>query len=124
MSFAKGYIMRSSGLGLGHAYAGEDGFVDLDEDSVAAGEYGSVGGLDLGLVEELSSFSAQVTAFELKRLKEGDGLEVVDLHVAGDGEDIERAVDLAHGLVEKSGDDASMDVAGWAFVEAVELEVR
>jgi hypothetical protein len=80
--------------------------------------------LDFGLVEELSSFAVQVAACEYERLEERDGLEVVDLHVPGDGEDIERAIDLAHSLVEKSGDDASVDIAGWTFVEAVELEVR
>ncbi len=43
--------------------------------------------------------------------------------MAGHGEDVEGAVELAHGFVEESGDDASVDVAGWAFVEAVELEL-
>jgi hypothetical protein len=44
--------------------------------------------------------------------------------VAGHGEDVERAVELAHGFVEERGDDAAVDVAGRAFVHAVELEVR
>ena len=54
----------------------------------------------------------------------GTGAEVVDLHVAGHGEDVEGAVELAHGLVHKGGDDAAVDVAGWAFVHAGELDVR
>ena len=49
--------------------------------------------------------------------------EIVDLHVAGHGEDVERAVELAHGLVHEGGDDAAVDVAGWALVDAGELEV-
>ena len=50
-------------------------------------------------------------------------MEVVDLHVAGHGEDVEGPVELAHGLIEKGGDDATVDVARRAFVHAVELEV-
>ena len=41
--------------------------------------------------------------------------------MSGHGEDIEGAVELAHGFVEECGDDASVDVAGRAFVHAVEL---
>jgi hypothetical protein len=43
--------------------------------------------------------------------------------VAGHGEDVEGAVELAHGLVEECGYDASVDVAGRAFVHAVELDL-
>ena len=79
--------------------------------------------LEFGLVEELAAFAAQVAADEDERLVERGGTQVVDLHVAGHGEDVERAIELAHGLVEERGYDASVDVAGWAFVEAVELKV-
>ena len=58
-----------------------------------------------------------------KRLIERHGAEVVDLHVAGHGENVERAIELAHGFVEERGYDASVDVAGRAFVHAVELDL-
>lgn len=67
--------------------------------------------------------SVEVAGYEYEGLVEGRGFEVVDLHVAGHGEDVERAVELAHGLVEERGDDASVDVAGRPLVHAVELEV-
>ena len=51
------------------------------------------------------------------------GAEVVDLHVPGHGEYVERAVEFAHGFVEQCGDDAAVDVAGRALVHAIELEV-
>jgi len=68
-------------------------------------------------------WAAEVAADEDERLVEGNGAEVVDLHVSSHGEDVERAVEFAHGFVEESGDDAAVDVAGWALVHAVELEV-
>ena len=71
------------------------------------------------MVEELAAFAAEVAAGEDEWLVERGGAEVVDLHVAGHGEDVERAVELAHGFVEQGGDDASVDVAGWAFVQCV-----
>ncbi len=97
--------------------------VDNDEEGFGAGEDGSVGVLEFGLMEELAAFAAEVAADEDERLVERCGAEVVDLHVAGHGEDVEGAVELAHGLVEERGYDAAVDVAGRAFVEAVELEV-
>ena len=51
------------------------------------------------------------------------GPEVVDLHMPSHGKDIERAVELAHGFIHESGDDASVDITGWPFVEASELRV-
>lgn len=111
-------------LGLGKAGASEEGFVELDEDSFAACEGGSVVSEDLGLVEELASVAVGVAADERERMVERYGAEVIDLHVARDGEDVERAVELAHRLVEKCGDEAAVDVAGWAFVKLLELNVR
>src|ERR1700679_1088612 len=79
--------------------------------------------LEFGLVEELAGFAAQMTADEDERLEERCGAEVVYLHVAGHGEYIEGTVELAHGFVEEGRDDAAVDIAGWAFVEAIELEL-
>ena len=73
-------------------------------------------------MEELAALAMGVPAYEGEGLEEWDGTEIVDLHVAGDGEDVERTVELAHRLVEQGGDDAAVDVAGWAFVQAIELK--
>jgi hypothetical protein len=120
-----------SGLGSGEAGGGKDFFVEGDEEAFAAGEDRAVWMLEFGLVEDLAARSAvglrgaaEVAADQDERLVERGGTEIVDLHVAGHGDDIERAVELAHGFVEESGDDAAVDVAGWALVHAVELEMR
>ena len=67
--------------------------------------------------------SAEVTRGEDEGLIERGGAEVVDLHVASHGEDVEGAVEFAHGLVKERGDDAAVDMAWRAFVHAVELNV-
>jgi hypothetical protein len=114
----------------GEAGGGEDALVEGDEEAFAAGEDCAVGSLELGLVEELALESAigfggaaQVAGYEDERLIERGWLEVVNLHVAGHGEDIEGTVELAHGFVEERGNDAAVNVALRAFVHAVELEV-
>jgi hypothetical protein len=121
---------QSLGLGRGEAGGGEEFCVDGDEEPFAAGEHGAVWVLDFGMVEDLAVGGAvrlcgavEVARDEDERLVKRDGAEVVDLHVAGHGEDVEGAVELAHGLVEERGDDAAVDVAGRALVHAVELEV-
>src|SRR5260370_731284 len=63
-------------------------------------------------------------AGEGEGLVERAGAQVVDLHVASHGDDVEGAVELAHGLVHEGGDDAAVDVAGWAFVHLGELNLR
>jgi hypothetical protein len=75
-------------------------------------------------MEELAAFSAEMAAGEDERLVEGNGVEVVDLHVASHGEDVEGAVELAHGFVKEGSYDASVNVAWRAFVKAVELDLR
>ena len=118
------------GLGGGEAGGGEELFFDGDEEAFAAGEDGSVRTLKFGLVEDLAVVGAvwfcgavEVTRHENEWLVERDGAQVVDFHVAGHGEDVEWAVEFAHGFVKECGDDAAVDVAGRAFVHSVELEV-
>ena len=65
--------------------------------------------------------AAEVASDEDERLVQRGGAEVVDLHVAGHGEDVEGAVEFAHGLVEERGDDATVNVTRRTFVHAVEL---
>jgi len=81
-------------------------------------------GENFGLVEELASFATQMPAGEDERLKERDRFQVVDFHVASDGEDIERAIDFAHPLVEHSGNNTAVNVSGRTFVKPVQLKVR
>jgi len=75
-------------------------------------------------VEELASFAAQMPAGEDERLEERDRLEVVHFHVASDGEDIERAIEFAHRLVEQSGNNAAVDVSWRTFMKPIQLKVR
>jgi hypothetical protein len=74
-------------------------------------------------MEELAAFAAKMPADNDKRLEERDWAEVVDLHMASHGEDVERTVELAHGFVEESGDKTSVEIAGWAFVVAIEFDM-
>ncbi len=106
------------------------GLADGDEEAFAAGQYCSVGELELSLMEELATGGAvgfggtlEMSAYEDQWLIEWCGAEVVDLHVAGHGEDVERTVEFAHGFVQQGGDDAAVDVAGRALVNASELKV-
>ncbi len=57
-------------------------------------------------------------------LKSGTGLQVVHFHVASDGEDIERAIELAHRLVEQSGNNTAVDVSWRTFMKPIQLKVR
>jgi hypothetical protein len=123
-------LVADLGLGGGEAGGGEDFFVEGDEDAFGAGKDGAVGTLDFGLVEELAIGGAvgfggavEMAGDKDERLIERHGAEVIDLHVAGHGEDVEGAVKLAHGLVEECGDDAAVNVAGRAFMHAVELDL-
>ena len=110
-------------FGSCEAGGSEHGFVDHDEEAFAASQDFAGGRLDFGLVEELAAFTLEVAAGEDELLVERDGAKIIDLYVACHGEDVERTIEFAHGFVEQSGYDASVDVAGWAFVHAVELEV-
>jgi hypothetical protein len=113
------------------AGGGQRFFVDGDEEAFGTSEDGAIGVLDFGVVEQFAAWgavdfrwAAKVPADENERLVEGNGAEVIDLHVAGHGEDVQRAIELAHGFVEERGNDAAVDVARGTLVHAVELEVR
>jgi len=99
-------VGRRLHLWWGDAGGEEEFFVDGDEESFAAGQDGAVWVLDLGLMEELSAWCAvfcgavEMEADEDERLVERDGAKIVDLHMAGHGEDVEGAIELAHGFVE------------------------
>ena len=101
--------------------AGEREYFCIDdyENTFGSGENSAVWELKFGLVKELAAFAVEVSADKDERLEERRGAEVVHLHVTGHGDDVEGTVELAHGFVEKGGDDAAVDVAGWAFVEAI-----
>jgi hypothetical protein len=108
---------------LREAGEGEESFVHYDEDAFGASKNLAVGGLNFSFVKELAAFTPEMAAGKDEGLVEGDWPEVVHLHMTCHGEDVERAVELAHGLVEQGGYDSSVDVTGRAFVAAVELEV-
>jgi hypothetical protein len=64
-----------------------------------------------------------MVADEGEGLVERAGAQVIDLDVASHGDDFERAVEFAHGLVHEGGDNAAVDVAGWAFVHSSEMDL-
>lgn len=103
---------------LGETSGGEDSEVDDDEESLGASENRAVGALDLCLVKEFAAFAAEMAADEDEGLVERGGAEVVDLHVTSHGDDVEGAVELAHGFVKECGYDAAVDVSGGTFVQA------
>jgi hypothetical protein len=107
----------------GKVGGGEDIFADCDEEAFAASEYGAIGELEFGFMEQLSALPAQMGADEDERLVERGGAKVVDLHMPSHRKDIERTVELAHGFIHESGDDASVDITGRTFVETGELQV-
>ena len=96
--------------------------IDDEEEAFGAGQDGAVGVDELGGVVELAAVAAEMAGDEAERGVDGRGAEVVDLHVAGHGEEIEGAVELGHGFVHEDGDDAAMEVAGRALVQAGEVD--
>ncbi len=109
-------------FGLSETCQGEEFGVDYDEEAFAAGQGHALRVLNFGFVKELAAIAPDVAAGESQGLVEGDRTEVVNLYMAGHGEDIKRAVELAHGLVKEGGYNASVNVAGRAFVVTVELK--
>jgi hypothetical protein len=75
-------------------------------------------------MEELSAIATKMPADDDEWLEEWDGAEVVDLHVSRHGEDVKRTIELAHCFVEECGYETSVQIAGRAFVVAVELNLR
>jgi len=99
--------------------------VDDDEEAFAAGEEIAGWELEIDGVEEFAaggSLAAEVAGGKGERGVEGGGAEIVDLEVAGHGEDLEGTVELAHRFVEEGGDDAAVDVAGRALMEFGEVD--
>src|SRR5438067_2323606 len=93
-------------LGSRETGGGQDFLVERDEDAFGAGEDGAVRMLDFSVMKELAVGSAVgfggavvMAGDENQRLIERHGSEIVELHVAGHGEDVEGAVELAHRLV-------------------------
>jgi len=86
--------------------------VDDDEESFAAGEEAARGEAEVDGVEELAAVAVAVAGGEVEGGVEGGGAEVVDLQVAGHGEEVEGTVEFRHGLVAEGGDDAAVEVTG------------
>lgn len=109
--------------GLGKAGGSQHLLIDFNKDALSPSERDSGEELNLGLVKELASFTTKVATRHFQGLVERDRPEIVDLHVAGYSKNIERAVELAHCFIKQSGYYASMDITGWAFVGAIQLEM-
>ncbi len=98
----------------------KQGRVDDEEDAFGAREGGAVRVDEFGGVEELPAFASKMAAGEGERHVKRGWAEVVDLHVAGHREDVERSIELRHGLIHEGGDDASVDVSGRPLVYAAQ----
>jgi hypothetical protein len=112
----------SGGVAPGIDMSLNQGGVEGDEEAFRPGEEGALGFAEFGGVEELAAFAAEVVGGEGERGVDGSGAEVIDLHVAGHGEDVERSAELAHGLIQEGGDDAAMEEAGGTFIGARKLD--
>ena len=103
---------------LGEHFRGVDG----DEDAAAAGQdfvfvVEDFGGVDVG-----ASSLLYFAAFDAERLVQRDGLEIFDGHFAGEGDDVMKFIYFAHGVVEDSGNDAAVAVAGRSGVALAQAE--
>ncbi len=96
--------------------------VNRDEKSFSTGEYFAFGIQDLAAVGVLAAFDGDGVALGAERLVQGDGLQVVDLHGAGKGDDVAGLVDLTHHLIQDGGYDAAVNVAWRAHKAVVESE--
>ena len=96
--------------------------VDDDEHSFGGGEDLPIRSEDLGGMEELAAFAANVVADDREFHRERDRAQVVDFHVARHGDNVKRPVQFTHRLVEHRGDDASVDVSRWSLVGPCELD--
>ena len=96
--------------------------VDGDEGPAAAGQHFSVFVENLGHVDVPAAVHADLAAFHAQGFVERDGLDVLDGHLFGEGNDVAQLVDLAHGVVEDGGDDAAVAVSGRAGVAFAEAE--
>ena len=99
-----------------------DGGIDGEEEALGLNEEGAVRMVEGGGMEELAALAADVVAGEGEGDVQGTGAEVVNLQVSGHGQDVQGAVELGHGLIHQGGDDAAVDVAGRAFVQAGEID--
>jgi hypothetical protein len=103
---------------LGEHFFGVDG----DEDAAAAGEDFVIFVQDFGGVDVGTSALFDFAAFDTEGFVERNGLEIFDGHFAGESDDVVEFVDLAHGVVEDTGDDASVAVAGRSGIAFAEAE--
>src|SRR3974390_3097064 len=84
--------------------------IDFDEGACAGRQHLSFGIADFGGAEVFAAVDADLPALRHQLRRERNRADVVDLHGSGDGDDSAQLADLAHGLVEDGGDDASMRV--------------
>ncbi len=96
--------------------------VDGDEEAAAAGQHLAFLIQDLGDINVLAALYFFLARLHAQWFVERDGLEVIDGHLAGNGDDVPQHVHLAHGFVEDGGDDAAVGVSGRAGVALAESE--
>ena len=79
------------------------------------GQYRSLSVEDFGLGPMLSALVSRDQAVNSKGRAGGNGAQIVDLNVAGHGDEAARSNCLAHGLIQEGRNHAAVQVAGMAF---------
>jgi hypothetical protein len=110
-------------LGLAGLYFREQVGGDGHEDGFGGGEDFAGSVRELGFDVIAAAGGSGVLGGKGEGLAEGDGAEIVDVEAAGHGEDAAGAIDFAHRLVEKGGDDASVSMTGRTGETRGEAEV-
>src|ERR1700723_4129977 len=87
----------------------------FDEQSLPLSQYLALRIQDLCLAPMLSAFATGEAAFQAQRRAAGNRAQVIDLQVAGHGDEAAGADSLAHAFVEKRGDDAAGQITRMAF---------
>src|SRR5580692_1124382 len=96
--------------------------VDGDEDAAAAGQDFVFLVANFGFVDVLAAVHADFPPLDMQPLVEWYGLEVLDSHLFGEGDDVVELVHFPHRIVKDGGDDAAMAVAGRSGIALAEAE--
>src|SRR5271165_5752048 len=78
---------------------------------------------DFRHVDVLPSVHADFPALDAQRLVKRHGLEILNRHFLGKGDNVAQLVHLPHGIVENRGDDAAVAVTGRTGVTLAQPEV-
>ena len=99
------------------AFAGEDFFgIHDDKDAAASGEEVATCIEDFGDVGQTAAALAEFAGFDAEGLVQRDGLDIFDGHFRGDGYDLTKFAEFAHGVIENGGDNATVAVSRLSLI--------